>query len=92
MTIAWRAYDCLPCDPREEWEWLKRLSARHKAAGGPGSGSEGEAGEAEAGGEQEPEEVAPSEQQRAFTRLVAATARRLLSYMEVSQEDALSHR
>jgi hypothetical protein len=33
-----------------------------------------------------------TEQQRVFVELVAATARRLFSYMEVSPQEALTHR
>ncbi|XP_069684957.1 ankyrin repeat and fibronectin type-III domain-containing protein 1 isoform X3 [Periplaneta americana] len=80
----------------EEWEWLKRQSVRHKTLGCSSSetlsstsgdeqtGSEdGQLGESSGGG---------TEQQRVFVELVAATARRLFSYMEVSPQEALTHR
>ncbi|XP_023708239.1 ankyrin repeat and fibronectin type-III domain-containing protein 1 isoform X3 [Cryptotermes secundus] len=80
----------------EEWEWLKRQSARHKTLGCSSSetlssvssdeqtsSEDGQQAEASGGG---------TEQQRVFVELVAATARRLFSYMEVSPQEALTHR
>nr|CAD7439694.1 unnamed protein product [Timema bartmani] len=61
----------------EEWEWLKWQAARHKPLTDESCTSEEEVG---------------ADQQRVFVELVAATARRLFSYMEVSNQDALSHR
>ncbi|XP_046988010.1 ankyrin repeat and fibronectin type-III domain-containing protein 1 isoform X1 [Schistocerca americana] len=73
----------------EEWEWLKYQSTRHKAQSccssetmSATSGDEGTGDEQEQG----------TEQQRYFVELVAATARRLFSYMEISTQDALAHR
>jgi hypothetical protein len=84
------------CHCSEEWEWLKRQSARHKTLGCSSSetlssvssdeqtsSEDGQQAEAFGGG---------TEQQRVFVELVAATARRLFSYMEVSPQEALTHR
>nr|CAD7431543.1 unnamed protein product [Timema monikensis] len=61
----------------EEWEWLKWQAARHKPLTDESCA---------------PEEEEGADQQRVFVELVAATARRLFSYMEVSNQDALAHR
>lgn len=71
---------------REEWDWLKGLSSRHK------SDNEDDSEEGKTESNNKVEEIEPSEQQRAFARLVAATAKRLLNYMEVSPDDAFNHR
>jgi hypothetical protein len=70
---------------REEWDWLKGLS-RHK------SDNEDDSEEGKTELNNKVEEFEPSEQQRAFARLVAATAKRLLNYMEVSPDEAFAHR
>jgi hypothetical protein len=71
---------------REEWDWLKGLSSRHK------SDNEDDSEEGKTKLNNKVEELEPSEQQRAFARLVAATAKRLLNYMEVSPDEAFAHR
>ncbi|XP_059477970.1 ankyrin repeat and fibronectin type-III domain-containing protein 1 isoform X3 [Neocloeon triangulifer] len=95
ILVSNRAPNVLPhCKVRdnphvcsEEWEWLRSLSARHK--------KDREDNDEDTEGKTEldnGEEEEPSEQQKAFVRLVAATSKRLLNYMEVSPEDVLSHR
>ena len=65
---------------------MKGLSSRHK------SDNEDDSEEGKTELNNKVEELEPSEQQRAFARLVAATAKRLLNYMEVSPDEAFAHR
>ncbi|XP_067005275.2 ankyrin repeat and fibronectin type-III domain-containing protein 1 [Anabrus simplex] len=78
----------------EEWEWLKRQNSRHKLASGSSSETMSLTSSDESGVEDSQETVTcqGTEQQRVFVELVAATARRLFSYMEVGSQEALNHR
>jgi hypothetical protein len=86
----------VPCHCREEWEWLKRQSARHKTLGCSSSETLSSVSSDEATSSEEGQQAETSgggtEQQQVFVELVAATARRLFSYMEVSPQEALTHR
>ncbi|XP_065338459.1 ankyrin repeat and fibronectin type-III domain-containing protein 1 isoform X3 [Cloeon dipterum] len=96
ILVSNRAPNVLPhCKVRdnphvcsEEWEWLKSLSARHKKD--KENNEDSEEGKTELNNKIEDDE--PSDQQKAFIRLVAATSKRLLNYMEVSPDDAFNHR
>jgi len=70
----------------EEWEWLRNMSGRHK------KDNEDDSEEGKTELNNKVEDLEPSEQQKAFTKHVAATAKRLLNYMEVSPDDAFNHR
>ena len=83
------------CGFREEWEWLKRQSVRHKTLGCSSSETLNSAsGDEQTGSEDGQSDVCGvgTEQQRVFVEHVAATARRLFSYMEVGPQEALTHR
>ncbi|XP_021938463.1 ankyrin repeat and fibronectin type-III domain-containing protein 1 isoform X2 [Zootermopsis nevadensis] len=80
----------------EEWEWLKKQTACHKSLGCSSSETLSSASGDEQTGSEDGQQVETSgggtEQQQVFVELVAATARRLFSYMEVSLQEALTHR
>lgn len=76
----------------DEWEWLKRQSTCRRTLGCASSETlSSVSGDEHTGSEEETSDCA-TEQQRVFVELVAATARRLFSYMEVSPQEALTHR
>ncbi|XP_060827142.1 ankyrin repeat and fibronectin type-III domain-containing protein 1 isoform X3 [Bombus pascuorum] len=67
----------------EEWDYLKRITRIHASDASVKDCEEKENVTNEAQG---------TEQQKLFVDLVAATARRLFNYMEISPEDSLLHR
>ncbi|KAG7210469.1 hypothetical protein KM043_011993 [Ampulex compressa] len=67
----------------EEWDYLKRVTRMHASDTSVKDSEEKENVTNEAQG---------TEQQKLFVDLVAATARRLFNYMEISPEDSLIHR
>ncbi|CAD1471736.1 unnamed protein product [Heterotrigona itama] len=67
----------------EEWDYLKRITRIHASDASVKDCEEKENVTNESQG---------TEQQKLFVDLVAATARRLFSYMEISPEDSLLHR
>ena len=76
----------------DEWEWLKRQSTCHRTLGCSSSETLSSVSGDEHTGSEEETSDSVTEQQRVFVELVAATARRLFSYMEVSPQEALTHR
>lgn len=71
------------CFFRDEWEWLKRINSRHKSL---------ENLQSQVKEVRELDMLKGTEHQQIFVEQVANTARRLFSYMDVSLEDAMSHR
>ncbi|XP_076625320.1 ankyrin repeat and fibronectin type III domain containing protein wide awake isoform X5 [Colletes latitarsis] len=67
----------------EEWDYLKRITRIHASDVSVKDSEEKENVTNESQG---------TEQQKLFVDLVAATARRLFNYMEISPEDSLCHR
>ncbi|XP_043250298.1 uncharacterized protein LOC122396185 isoform X3 [Colletes gigas] len=67
----------------EEWDYLKRITRIHASDVSAKDSEEKENVTNESQG---------TEQQKLFVDLVAATARRLFNYMEISPEDSLCHR
>ncbi|XP_076233710.1 ankyrin repeat and fibronectin type III domain containing protein wide awake isoform X2 [Calliopsis andreniformis] len=67
----------------EEWDYLKRITRIHASDSSVKDAEEKENVTNESQG---------TEQQKLFVDLVAATARRLFNYMEISPEDSLNHR
>ncbi|XP_076679747.1 ankyrin repeat and fibronectin type III domain containing protein wide awake isoform X3 [Andrena cerasifolii] len=67
----------------EEWDYLKRITRIHAADASAKDSEEKENVTNESQG---------TEQQKLFVDLVAATARRLLNYMEINPDDSLCHR
>lgn len=68
---------------REEWDYLKRVTRIYLSESSVKESEEKENVTNESQG---------TEQQKLFVDLVAATARRLFNYMEISPEDSLVHR
>lgn len=71
------------CLYSEEWDYLKRITRIHASDASVKDCEEKENVTNECQG---------TEQQKLFVDLIAATARRLFNYMEISPEDSLLHR